>query len=122
MVLVGETERPDVEATGENDWKEGVNVGASAFKVLWDPELEALGIATGSALAEEEVGRSRVTLVDLDPAELPLPGPEVGGRVFRSEIIFCKLARASPPVCNLCFSVAASTAASIAVRGADTAA
>lgn len=39
---------------------------------------------------------------------------------MRSEIIFCRLAKASPPDKALCFLVAASTAASMAVRGADT--
>ena len=66
---------------------------------------------------------SLVPLVDRDPGpEPPLDGADTedGDMALRSEIIFCKLASASPPDSALCFLVAASTAASIAVLGAET--
>ncbi len=68
--------------------------------------LEPAGAFIGASLAHEP------------GAELPLDGADVatGEIALRSKIIFCKLVKASPP----CFCVAASTAACIASRGADT--
>lgn len=87
------------------------------------------GIGTGLAegggadLGCTGAGASFAPLADRDPeAEFPLDGAEgadAGEIALRSEIIFCKLAKASPPDSALCFLVAASTAASIAVRGIE---
>ncbi len=112
-------------AAGDNEegWKEGVKLGASAFSFL-----PALGMGTGLVIPPVAgvtcAGASLLALADLEPdADPQLDGAETaddGEIALRSDIIFCRLDRASPPDIALCFCVAASTAASMAVRGAET--
>jgi hypothetical protein len=102
------------DATGETAWKEGVKLGASALSFLdaagavveaTDPVgLETAG-ATSFALFA-------VFVLDTEPAVEPV------GIALRSDIIFCKLANASP-VDSSFFCLTASAAASKAVRGTD---
>lgn len=123
----GEIGRVAVIVLGDNEaaWKEGVKVGASAFSFFAVAIEAELGIATGSVAFDTACcteGASLFILADRDPLELEVEGAEAAGRVLRSDIIFWRLARASPPERAVCFLVAASTAASMAVRGAETAA
>jgi hypothetical protein len=107
-----------------------VKLGASAFSCFFRAvDFADVGISTGFAggllaVAEvvDNVCASFVPLVDLEPGCDPdEAGPLVLGIDFMSEMIFCRLANTSPPPIVLCFFEAASTAASIAVRGAETA-
>ena len=85
-----------------------MKLGASALSFL-----DAPGIARGAEVTFAN-GASFVPLVDLGVA--PDPATEALGIAFRSEIIFCRLARASP-VASSFFCFATSAAASKAVRG-----
>lgn len=81
----------------------------------------AIGLGVALVFAALAVDCSLLPLTDLDPGwDVAVDGPDVFGIAFISEIILCRFAKTSPPPILLCFFEAASTAASIAVRGADT--
>jgi hypothetical protein len=120
-MLVGATGEMDMALLdGEAEGNDGVKLGASAFS-FFEFTLEAeLGI--GKGLVPAAFGVACTSLLELVTRELDVDGVAValGEMDFKSVIIFCRLLRASPPVMAVCFLVAALTAASIAVNGAET--
>ena len=109
---------------------EGVKVGASAFNLFELIAPDNGELEGGGDLEESLPSRP---LADREPAsELPSDpvggGAELGGSVFRSEIIFCRLERISLlagrtisalPLLSLRFCLTASRAASMADLGGE---
>lgn len=111
---------PVVEVVGDVPLRNepGVKLGASALSLVLDV---GEGMETGSDAAWVDEVDEALSSLSL-PLALTLrdPGFElVGEMALRSEIIRCRLLRASPPWVSTCFLVAAVTAASMAVTGGE---
>jgi len=99
-------------ALGDRD---GMKLGASALSFF---PLEG-GIGTGACNFDLSPCDMLIDRPDVDPEGRDEVVP-TGEMAFKSEIIFCRLVKASPPPISECFLCAASKAASRAVRGGET--